>query len=168
VSELNKNFIIYLILISLFIIPIVLSASLSFDRSPSNYNLLDTVYIIGTGFTPNDLVSVEVDDPTGTGVWYNTTQINSTGGFTNIYIIPDNAKNGTYNVYANTMHETTQNTFNVLSDTEKPRWSNLQNIPPVITILDSAKINVTWYDNIKLNKVLIWENSTGIWVSHNV
>jgi L-asparaginase/Glu-tRNA(Gln) amidotransferase subunit D len=164
----KRSFFLFLILISVVIIPIVLSASLSFDRAPANYNLLDMVYITGTGFTPNVWVSVQVNDSTGAAVWFNTTQANSTGGFTNIYIIPDNAKTGTYYVFANSMYEQTQNTFNVLADTEKPRWFSLQNIPSVVTILDDVKINVTWYDNIKLNKVLIWENLTGNWVSHNV
>jgi hypothetical protein len=164
----KKDFVIFLVLISLFIIPIVLSASLSFDKAPANYNLLDTVYITGTGFTYYEQVGIEIRDPSNTVVFANQTTVNSSGMFTNKYPIPDNGATGPYTIYASTRFETAQNTFTVLVDTEKPRWSSFQNYPVVVTILDDAKINVTWYDNVNLNKVLIWENSTGNWVSHSV
>ena len=66
---------------------------------------------------------------------------------------------------------TTSTTTTITSDTEKPRWSNLYRNPPepiIITVLDSITINVTWYDNQDLNKVIIWENSTGGWQGHVV
>jgi hypothetical protein len=164
----KKDFIIYLILISLFMIPIVLSASLSFDKTPANYNLLDTVYITGTGFTNNEQVGIEIRDTTNTVVFTNQTTVNSSGMFTNKYVIPENGNTGTYTAYASTRFESTSNTFTVLADTQRPTWSYFQNYPTVVTILDDVKINVTWYDNIMLNKVLIWENSTGNMIPHIV
>jgi len=60
-------------------------------------------------------------------------------------------------------------TTTIPSDTEKPKWSNFYRYPPeptIITTLDSVTINVTWYDNQNLGKVIIWENSTGVWQGH--
>ena len=162
----KKNFIIFLILISLLIIPIVLSASLFVDRSSPNYNLLETVRITGTSFTPNEDVGIEIRDSTNALVFINQTKVNATGGFSNNYIIPESGRTGTYAVYASTRFESASNTFTVLADTQSPQWSNIKQSSIIVTLLDNVQINITWYDNINLNKVLIWENSTGIWVSH--
>ena len=165
----KKNFIIYLILISLLlIIPITLSlASISTDK-PS-YNKLDTVYIIGNGFTPGAIIGVQVNDSTGAKMWANTTDSNSSGQFTNKYIIPENANTGTWTVYAKEVGgNPVTATFQVSPDTQSPQWSSMEQIPTVVTILDDVKINVTWYDNVNLNKVIYWENSTGGWQPHVV
>ena len=51
---------------------------------------------------------------------------------------------------------------------EAPKWSNFYpEEPTVVTILDPVTINVTWDDN-ELNTTIIWENSTGVWVSHTI
>ncbi len=162
----KRDFIISLILISIVIIPIVLSASVFTDKA--NYNLLDTVYITGTGFTQYEMVGIEIRNPINQVVFTNQTTVNSTGHFTNSYTITEGVITGLYTIYASTRFENAQITFTVLADTEKPRSSYFQNYPTVVTILDNVQINVTWYDNINLNKILIWENSTGSWVSHNV
>jgi hypothetical protein len=63
----------------------------------------------------------------------------------------------------------TTSTTTIPSDTQSPQWSDLRRNPPAfITTLDSVTINVTWSDNQNLNKVLIWENSTGNWQPHIV
>jgi len=162
----KRSFITSLILISLVIIPIVLSAAIYTNKT--DYNLLETVYITGTGFTPNVDTSIEIRDPTGQAVFVNQTKTDVNGNFTNTYIIPGDGNTGTYTIYASTISESAQNTFNVLADTENPQWSSLQHNPTVVTMLDDVKINVTWYDNINLDKILIWENSTGNWASHEV
>jgi len=52
---------------------------------------------------------------------------------------------------------------------EPPQWSNLKPDPQtVFTTLDDVTINVTWYDDGNLDTIIIWENSTGNWISHDV
>jgi len=61
-------------------------------------------------------------------------------------------------------------TLSVIAQTdEPPQWSNLKPDPQtVFTTLDDVTINVTWYDNQTLDTIIIWENSTGNWISHDV
>ncbi len=165
----RRSFITSLILISLVIIPIVLSASLSFDRTPANYNLLETVNITGTGFTQNMDVILTIKNPNnGEEAVYQPTA-NDTGGFTISYIIPEDAISGDWTVIASGPPDiSAQNSFNVAEDNENPRYSYIYHDHNVVTTLDEVVIYVKWSDDIKLGKVLIWENSTGNWVSHDV
>jgi predicted PurR-regulated permease PerM len=54
----------------------------------------------------------------------------------------------------------------ITQSSEYPQWSNLKHEPQIVTILDDVTLNVTWYSNESLNTVIIYENSTGSWVSH--
>jgi hypothetical protein len=51
-------------------------------------------------------------------------------------------------------------------DKKPPVWSNLRNEPSVVKQSDSANIIVDWYDNVGLDTVIIYENSTGVWEEH--
>ena len=170
----KNELIISLILISfvlIFIIPIVLSASLNVNKpSPSQYYPLETVNITGTNFEPNEDLTIEIWDQHGRLMGQNDIIANGTGGFVTTYIIPLWAYPERHDVYAirGSLLPRPQTNFTVLADTQKPRWSYFDIKPKVVTTLDDVEINVTWSDNVNLNKVIIWENSTRNWVVHVV
>jgi hypothetical protein len=170
----KRDFFIYLILILilLIIIPIVLSSSLNVDRPwPSQYNRLDIVNITGSGFEPyEDSVTIEIWDQHSRLMGQIDVIPNGTGDFITSYIIPEWAYAERHDVYAirRPPLPRPQINFTVLVDTERPRWNYFDINPKVVTILDNVEINATWSDNLRLNKVLIWENSTRNWVVHVV
>jgi hypothetical protein len=51
---------------------------------------------------------------------------------------------------------------------DEPVPLNLRHEEEVITILDDVNISVEWFDFYDLQKVTIFENSTGDWISHDV
>jgi len=51
-------------------------------------------------------------------------------------------------------------------DEKSPVWSNLRHEPLVVRESDSVNIIVGWYDNVELDTVIIYENSTGVWREH--
>jgi hypothetical protein len=53
-----------------------------------------------------------------------------------------------------------------IEDKEPPVWSNLRHEPSVVRESDNVNIMVDWYDNVDLDSVVIYENSTGIWKEH--
>jgi len=164
----KRSFITSLILVSLFIIPIVLS-QVSVYTDKSSYNKLETVYIEGAGFTPGAAVSVLIQDSSGAEAYANQTTVNVTGGFvTKPYTIPESRPTGTWTLSASTEFESDQHTFDVLGDTEAPLYSNFGRDKTVVTNLDDVQISVTWEDNINMGNIMIWEDSTGSWVGHVV
>ena len=163
----KKDFIIFLILISLLIIPIVYSLASIFTNK-STYNKLETVNIEGTGFTLSKGISVAVKiwDPNNNLAYLNVTMVNNTFGFSaEPYIIPDNRPSGTWTITANTSAESAQVTFTVSTD-KNPLYYNFKRDKTVVTILDVVQINVTWEDDVNMANVFIWENRTGNWVGH--
>jgi hypothetical protein len=50
-----------------------------------------------------------------------------------------------------------------IEDKEPPVWSNLRHEPSVVKESDSVNIIVEWSDNVDLDSVVIYENSTGAW-----
>jgi hypothetical protein len=67
-----------------------------------------------------------------------------------------------------TIIETTSSTTlpKTIEDKEPPSWSNLMHNPSVVKESDSVNIIVEWYDNVGLETVIIFENSTGSWKEH--
>ncbi len=51
-------------------------------------------------------------------------------------------------------------------DKESPIWSNLRHKPKVVRESEPVDIMVDWYDNVDLDTVIIFENSTGSWEEH--
>jgi len=51
-------------------------------------------------------------------------------------------------------------------DTEPPQYSGLGHYPALVMDTDPVYINVTWSDNERLDTVIIYENSTGVWEEH--
>jgi len=164
----KRSFIASLILVSLILLPIVISASISVDKSPPDYYPSDTVIITGNGFASNEDVLIEIWDQTSASpVYQEDIQADSIGDISTTYVIPVSANKEQHDVYASaeSLGGTPATTyFNVLSD--DPLWSNLQHNPTVVTMIDDVEINVIWYDNTALDKILIWENSTSNWLSH--
>ena len=164
----RSDFVASLILISLLIIPIVLSASVFTDKT--DYNVLETVNITGTGFSDGEDILIEIYDQTSaTPVFQDDINADGSGNFLILYPISEIANPEKHDVYASgTVSGMVSTYFMILEDIERPQWSDLYHEPTIVTMLDDITIYVKWSDNINLGKVLIWENSTGNWASHDV
>jgi len=65
-----------------------------------------------------------------------------------------------------TIIPTTSTVPPIVEDKEPPVWSNLRHNPSVVRESDSVNIMVDWSDNVDLDNVIIYENSTGVWKEH--
>ena len=69
-----------------------------------------------------------------------------------------------------TLETTTTTTTSTLppkpEDKEPPVWANLRHEPSVVRESDPVDVIVGWYDNVGLDTVIIYENSTGSWEEH--
>ncbi|MCX6821889.1 MAG: hypothetical protein NTW30_03880 [Candidatus Aenigmarchaeota archaeon] len=65
-----------------------------------------------------------------------------------------------------TVETTTSTLPSKVEDKEPPTWSNLRHEPSVVKKTDSVNIIVDWLDNVYLDTVIIYENSTSVWKEH--
>ena len=176
----------------IFVIPFVLSQSINYiEVNRTQFAQSESINITGwsdntsseTYLWSNYTGIIESMFPNGTGVQTNITD-------------SSNLKPGDYSVYCNstwnstltwktfsiipvttttiqettTIFETTTQTTSILpvnnEDNEPPVWSNLRHDPSVVRESDSVNIIVEWQDNVGLETVIIFENSTGSFEEH--
>ena len=65
-----------------------------------------------------------------------------------------------------TVETTTSTLPSKVEDKEPPTWSNLRHEPSIVKKTDSVNIIVDWLDNVDLDTVIIYENSTSVWKEH--
>ena len=65
-----------------------------------------------------------------------------------------------------TIETTTSTLPSKVKDKEPPTWSNLRHEPSVVKKTDPVNIIVDWLDNVDLDTVIIYENSTSVWKEH--
>jgi len=151
----NKNYGIY----------IKQSSDVKIINAEVDFNTYDGILLIQSHNI--NVTQSNIKSNTGNGVWLNYSSYSnniSSNSICNNLVNINTTNQGSGNIITN-------NDVICTEDIEKPRWSNFKRDPPeptIITTLDSVTLNVTWYDNQNLDKILIWENSTGGWQGHVV
>jgi hypothetical protein len=186
---LSSTVAIFIIFVTIFIIPFVSGQSINYIEVNGTFFTIPEVINI-TGWTSNSSSDIYLwNNHTG------ELRLMASGiGIQTIIINSSDQKPGNYSVFFNSTSNSTLEwkTFSILSitttattieitasstiltttlpteveDKEPPIWSNLRHDPPIVKESTSVNILVDWSDNINLDSVIIYENSTGVWKEH--
>lgn len=80
------------------VVPTALGQPLTVNTNKSSYQAGETVTVTVSGGTPNDVVMIQFNNPSGSGVWADQGQFTSGGGFVYQLKIPSGWALGTYTV----------------------------------------------------------------------
>jgi hypothetical protein len=173
-----KNFLKIVILFTIFFISSVSAASVWPNKN--SYNFGETVLIYGSGFTPNQDVAIEIDNPNDVFLFSNQTTPDDNGNFTSFYLISDHDSlimiEGTYKIYANSQSESAQTTFSVSSSASTTTTTTSTTTTTTITtminninyievngttFIQSEIINITGWSGNSSSYTYLWNNYTG-------
>jgi hypothetical protein len=100
-------------------------------------------------------------------VWKSFSVVSVTTTTTTIQETTTTVETTTLTTIPETTIETTTSTLpSKVEDKEPPTWSNLRHEPSIVKKTDPVNIIVDWLDNVDLDNVIIYENSTSVWKEH--